>query len=111
MKTLKQIREEFQNQLIETAEYEGRTVTLNKPWRSDDDKHKFYVYVKNENGHIIKLGFGDPKMEIRRDSPSHLKSYRARHQCDTNPGPRWKANWWSCHFWEPDKTVTDLLDN
>ena len=111
MKTLKQIREDYQNQLVETAEYNGRTVTLNKPWRSDDEKHKFYVYVRNEKGNVIKLGFGDPNMEIKRDSPQHLKSYRARHHCDTNPGPKYKANYWSCRMWKPDITVTDLLDN
>jgi len=110
MKTLKQIREDYSSSLVETAEYHGRTVTLNKPWRSDDEKHKFYVYVRNEKGNVIKLGFGDPSMEIKRDNPEHLKNYRLRHHCDTNPGPKWKANYWSCLMWQADTTVTDLLD-
>ena len=81
----------------EEAEYEGRKVTLNKPF-GGDSKHKRYVYVKNEKGNIIKLGFGDPNMEIKRDDPERRKAYRARHNCD-NPGPKWKANYWSCKYW------------
>ncbi len=96
---------------LSEAEYDGRKVTLNKPFRSDDKKKKFYVYVKNEKGNVIKLGFGDPNMEIKRDDPGRLAGFRARHQCDTDPGPKWKARYWSCKFWEKGKTVTDLLDS
>ena len=96
---------------INEAEYDGRKVTLNKPFRSTDKKKKFYVYVKNEKGNVIKLGFGDPGMEIKRDDPGRRKNFRARHQCDSNPGPKWKARYWSCKFWEPGKSVTDLLDD
>ena len=94
---------------LSEAEYDGRKVTLNKPFRSDDKKKKFYVYVKNEKGNIIKLGFGDPNMEIKRDDPGRLAGFRARHQCDTDPGPKWKARYWSCKFWEKGKSVTDLM--
>ena len=94
----------------EAAEYQGKKVKLNNPFRAPKgDKKKFYVYVKNEKGNIIKLGFGDPNMEIKRDNPGRLKAFRARHQCDTNPGPKWKARYWSCKFWEKGKTVTDLM--
>ena len=96
---------------INEAEYDGRKVTLNKPFRSTDKKKKFYVYVKNEKGNVIKLGFGDPGMEIKRDDPGRRKNFRARHQCDSDPGPKWKARYWSCKFWEPGKSVTDLLDD
>ena len=96
---------------LNESEYKGRKVTLNKPFRGNDGKKKFYVYVKNEKGNTIKLGFGDPNMEIKRDDPARLKSFRARHQCDTDPGPKWKARYWSCKFWEKGKTVTDLLDS
>ena len=41
--------------LQEAAEYQGRKVTLNNPTRSSDGKKKFYVYVKNEKGNVIKL--------------------------------------------------------
>ena len=92
--------------LEEEAEYEGRKVTLNKPF-GGDSKHKRYVYVKNDKGNIIKLGFGDPNMEIKRDDPERRKAYRARHNCD-NPGPKWKANYWSCKYWSA--TPTSKLD-
>jgi hypothetical protein len=94
---------------LNEAEYKGEKVTLNNPFRGDDGKKKFYVYVKNEKGNIIKLGFGDPDMDIKRDDPARLKNFRARFQCDTDPGPKWKAKYWSCKFWEKGKTVTDLL--
>ena len=54
-------------------------------------------------------------MEIKRDDPVRRKSYRARHQCDSKPGPKWKANYWSCKMWESGKSVTQYtkgsLDN
>ena len=50
--------ESLYEQTIEEAEYKGRKVELNNPTRSSDGKKKFYVYVKNEKGNVIKLGFG-----------------------------------------------------
>ena len=81
--------------------------TLNKPFRTPKGPKKFSVYVKNENNNVVKVNFGDPNMEIKRDDPARRKSFRARHQCDTNPGPRWKARYWSCKMWESKKSVTD----
>ena len=46
----------------------------------------------------VKVNFGDPNMEIKKDNPKRRKSFRARHNCD-NPGPRWKARYWSCRAW------------
>jgi len=95
------------DELSEDAEYQGKSVTLNKPFRSSDGKHKFYVYVKNDKNNVIKLGFGDPNLSIKRDDPDRRKNYRARHGCD-DPGPKWKANWWSCKFWSR-QNVSDLV--
>ena len=86
------------------AEYEGKKVKLNDPVRSSDGKKKFHVYVKNEKGNVIKLGFGDPNMEIKRDDPARRKSFRARHNCD-DPGPKWKARYWSCYQWRAGAKV------
>ena len=94
-------------ELTEKAEYDGRPVDLNNPTEGDTKKYK--VYVRNDKGNVVKVEFGDPNMEIKRDSPGRLKAFRARHQCDTNPGPKWKARYWSCKFWEKGKTVTDLM--
>ena len=95
-------------ELSEDAEYDGRSVSLNKPFRSNDGKHKFYVYVKNDKGNVIKLGFGDPNMEIKRDDPDRRKAYRDRHNCD-NPGPKWKAEYWSCRMWSA-KPVSKIAE-
>jgi hypothetical protein len=37
-------------------------------------------------------------MSIKRDDPARRKAYRSRHGCD-NPGPKYKANYWSCKMW------------
>jgi hypothetical protein len=73
-------------------------VKLNKPFRTPGGPKKFSVYVKNEKGNVVKVNFGDPKMEIKRDDPNRRKNFRARHNC-SNPGPKWKARYWSCKFW------------
>lgn len=77
---------------------EKRKVKLNDPFRTPGGPKKFSVYVKNEKGNVVKVNFGDPKMEIKRDDPERRKSFRARHNCD-NPGPKWKARYWSCYQW------------
>lgn len=84
---------------IQEAEYKGRKVTLNKPfYNGPDEPKKSSVYVKNAKGNVVKVNFGDPNMEIKRDNPSNRKSFRARHKCSekkdkTTPG------YWSCKAW------------
>jgi len=86
--------------------------TLNKPFRlPSGSKKKFGVYVKNDKGNVVKVTFGDPNMEIKRDDPERRKSFRARHQCDTNPGPKYKARYWSCRQWEAGKKVEAELES
>src|SRR6056300_749859 len=80
-----------ENDMFE-AEYRGRTVKLNKPMQGD--VKKFKVYVKNKKGNVIKVNFGAKGMVIKKDNPAARKSFRARMNCD-NPGPKWKANYWS----------------
>tara|TARA_Y100001963_G_scaffold117914_1_gene164137 strand:+ start:645 stop:1946 length:1302 start_codon:yes stop_codon:yes gene_type:complete len=87
---------EFWDDVLEEAEYQGRKVTLNKPMQGDVKKSK--VYVKNAKGNVVKVNFGDKKMRIRKSNPKARKSFRARHNCK-NPGPKWKARYWSCKAW------------
>jgi hypothetical protein len=87
------------SQVLQEAEYQGRKVTLNKPVRSSDGPKKFHVYVKNDKGNVVKVNFGDPDMRIKKNIPARKKSFRARHKCDTDPGPKWKARYWSCKKW------------
>jgi hypothetical protein len=82
---------------IEEAEYQGRKVSLGKPMAGDVKKSK--VYVKGPSGRVVKVNFGDKNMTIKKNIPARRKSFRARHHCDTNPGPRWKARYWSCRAW------------
>ena len=84
--------------LIFAAKKGGKTVTLNKPFRTPDGPKKFSVYVKNQKGNVVKVNFGDPNMKIKKSNPKRRKSFRARHNCD-NPGPKWKARYWSCKKW------------
>jgi len=87
------------------AEYRGREVKLGKPMKGDVKKYK--VYVKNDSGNVVKVNFGDPNMSIKRDDPARRKAYRSRHNC-SNPGPRDKANYWSCRMWS-SKPVSQIL--
>jgi hypothetical protein len=79
---------------------------LNKPFRTPGGPKKFSVYVKNEKGNVVKVNFGDPNMEIKRDDPGRRKNFRARHNC-ANPGPKTKARYWSCKMWSK-KSVTKV---
>jgi len=88
------------------AEEKTKGKTLNKPFRTPGGPKKFSVYVKNEKGNVVKVNFGDPNMEIKRDSPERRKSFRARHNCE-NPGPKTKARYWSCKMWSK-KSVTKV---
>ena len=91
--------------LVEQAEYQGKKVKLNDPIRtSENPNKKFKVYVKKENGKVVVVRFGDPNMDIKRDDPGRRASFRARHNCD-NPGPKWKARYWSCYQWRGSAKV------
>ena len=64
-----------------------------------------YLYVTDhaekdfaDAGNVVKVNFGDKKMRIKKSIPARRKSFRARHNC-ANPGPRWKARYWSCRAW------------
>ncbi len=81
---------------LNEAEYQGRKVELNKP--TAGDVKKFKVYVKNDKGNVVKVNFGEKGTKIKKNNPERRKSFRARHNCD-NPGPKWKARYWSCRKW------------
>jgi hypothetical protein len=96
----------LEEEILQEAEYQGRKVTLNKPMAGDVKKSK--VYVKNDKGNVVKVNFGhggtsakkkgEKTMRIKKNNPERRKSFRARHNCD-NPGPKWKARYWSCKAW------------
>ena len=63
-----------EGETLEEAEYQGRKVTLNKPFRTPDGPKKSSVYVKNAKGNVVKVNFGDPKMKIKKNIPARRKS-------------------------------------
>jgi len=96
----------IEEELLQEGEYQGRKVKLNKPTRGDIKKFK--VYVNNDKGNVVKVNFGhggtsakkkgEKTMRIKKSDPVRRKAFRARHNCD-NPGPKWKARYWSCKKW------------
>ena len=121
MKTLKQIVEDYELSMDEDvdvpsteylelteSEYQGKSVELNKPFRTPGQKKKFAVYVKNSEGRVVVVRFGDPGMSIKRDDPERRKSFRARHSCDTAKD-KTTPRYWSCRFWEAGTSVSDLM--
>jgi hypothetical protein len=82
----------------EASEYQGRKVQLNKPFRTPDGPKKMSVYVKNEKGNVVKVNFGDPNMKNRSNDPKRKTAFRSRHNC-SEPGPKYKARYWSCRAW------------
>ena len=71
---------------------------LNKPFRLPaGSSKKFGVYVK-DGDKTVKVTFGDPNMEIRRDDPKARANFRSRHSCDTATD-KTSARYWSCRMW------------
>lgn len=91
------------------GKYDGKP--LGKPMKGD--VKKFKVYVKNKKGNVVKVNFGDPNMEIKRDNPERRKSFRARHKC-AQAKDRTTPKYWSCKMWSKtpvSKMVAESLDS
>jgi len=95
-KTVPNCVPESTQESIDEAKYRGKEVPLGKKLPGDVKKSK--VYVRKPNGKIVKVNFGDKNMRIKKSNPARRKSFRARHNCK-NPGPRWRARYWSCRSW------------
>jgi hypothetical protein len=87
---------EEEEYILSEAEYRGRKVKLNSPFRTPGGPKKFAVYVKNDKGNVVKVTFGDPNLKVRNNNPGARKSFRARHKCDQKKD-RTKAGYWSCN--------------
>ena len=89
-------------EILEEAEYRGKKVKLGYPMRGGSKK--FYVYVKNPAGNIIKVQFGIPGMRAKVSDPERRKSFAARHQCHKKKD-KTKPGYWACranryaHLW------------
>ena len=61
------------------AKYQGREVTLNKPFRTPGKSKKFAVYVRNQKTKNVQIvRYGDPTMRIKKNIPARQKSFLAR---------------------------------
>jgi hypothetical protein len=89
-----QLLEDSPVEPIVEALYQGKTVELNKPKRGGT--RKFYVYVKNDKGNVIKVAFGDPNATIKNDDPKAAASFQARHKC-AQQTDKTSAAYWSCN--------------
>jgi len=78
--------------------YQGKKVSLNKPFYTPGERKKSAVYVKNDNGNVVKVRFGDPDMTIKKNNPGRRKNFRARHNCDTAKD-KTTPKFWSCAAW------------
>ena len=57
--------EDLFDHVIMEAEYQGKKVKLNDPIRtSENPNKKFKVYVKNDQGKVVVVRFGDPNMSL-----------------------------------------------
>jgi len=89
-------------EILDEAEYHGKKVKLGYPMRGGSKK--FYVYVKNPAGNIIKVQFGIPGMRAKVSDPERRKSFAARHQCHKKKD-KTKPGYWACranryaHLW------------
>lgn len=89
-----------------TGEYDGRTVALERPFRLPaGSAKKFGVYVL-DGDKVIRVTFGDPKMEIRRDDPERRRNFRARHRC-ADQTDKTTAAYWSCYQWRDEAPVEE----
>lgn len=84
--------------ILNEAEYQGRSVQLNKPMKGD--VKKFKVYVKNKNGKVVKVNFGSKDYKIKKNNPDRKKSYCSRSAGIEGGGKdKTKANYWSRKMW------------
>jgi len=84
------------DEMVNEAEYRGRKVSLNSPFRTSGGPKKFAVYVKTPSGNVKIVRFGDPNLRVRNNNPGARKSFRARHKCDQKKD-KTKAGYWSCN--------------
>jgi len=94
---------------LEEATYQGKKVKLGDPIRNPSgSRKKFRVYVTHpKTGNVVKVEFGDPNMEIKRDDPKRRAAFRSRHGCDavTYEDDRHTPKYWSCYQWRADAKV------
>jgi hypothetical protein len=106
MEMLRVVIQEILKEDVQKAEYQGETVSLNKPRRIQGGNKKFEVFVQ-DGDKVKRVTFGDPNMQIRRDNPKARANFRSRMSCDT-ASDKTSARYWSCRMWEADTSVSEM---
>jgi hypothetical protein len=78
--------------------YQGKKVTLNKPFYTPGERKKSAVYVKNPADKVVIVRFGDPDMTIKKSNPERRKNFRARHNC-AEAKDKTTPRYHSCKAW------------
>ncbi len=59
---------------------------------------KYYVYVKNDKGNVVKVSWGDTTgLKVKLNDPKARKSFAARHKC-AQQNDRTSAAYWACRL-------------
>ena len=87
--------------------YEGKEVPLDCPLMEEEKElnvpkrggsKKFYVYVKNDKGNVIKVSFGDTTgLKAKINDREAARNFASRHQCDTK-NDKTKPGYWACRL-------------
>lgn len=97
-----------ETQLGEFATYAGEEVPLDMPMMEEEEKQelnkpkrggskKFYVYVKNQKGNVVKVEWGDTSgLSVKMNDPDARKSFAARHNCSEKKD-KTKPGYWACN--------------
>lgn len=81
--------------MLDESEYQGKDVELNKPSRGGSKK--FFVYVKNQKGNVVKVEWGDTSgLSVKMNDPDARKSFAARHNCSEKKD-KTKPGYWACN--------------
>lgn len=89
----------IEEDVINEADYKGKTVDLNSPKRNSGSGKKYVVYTKNKNGNVIKVTFGDEKggLTSKINDPKARKAFADRHQCSTKTD-KTTPGYWACRL-------------
>lgn len=112
----------MKSDLGEFVEYEGELVPLDMPLMEKEENvelnkpkrggpKKYYVYVKNENGNVVKVAWGDTTgLKVKINDPAARKSFAARHKCD-QANDKTTPRYWACRLPRYAKQLGLTVDN
>ena len=79
--------------MVNEGKHDGEP--LNKPKRGGSKK--FYVFVKNDKGNVVKVEWGDTTgLDVNYDDEEARKSFAARHDCASKKD-KTKPGYWACN--------------